>query len=424
MLGYCGVQPGEEDPFLPDPSNATTIAAIAIFGGIRVTWAMPISNPQGVAYTVIYRSTLDDPDTAIQIAISNTDYYEDQVLTATQYYYWIRFISINGTVGNRVGSASATAEAIAPVLLGYLAGNLGFDQLTPAVQSMLGGASVVAADLATETAARILNDTALSDAIAAIDSVADGYADAMAAEVAARISGDAALAGTSGALSASVTSLSDLFTPRYNAEGLIHEFNELDNSTPKEPAFDLSAFKVGTLAANMAAPFEVNAGAVYLKASMLLTDSITTAKILAGAVNTEKVAANSITKVVHGSFAATTLSASSSVTLGSVTLDMGTLDLTGNSGVTLVGQVSYTPAADSVNELKVVRNSDSVIIGTIVTSARNGWPTALTVAAYDSAPTSGNNVYNLVLVNPSSGAGSAVASTVETSTLQATGLKR
>jgi len=103
--GWNGVKPG-------DPDNNVTLAARTVFGGIEVTWSYPASFPEAVAHTLLYRSTSSEFGTAIERAVVSGSQFQDNitVATTTRYYYWIKIVSVHGTVGERIGPASANAE--------------------------------------------------------------------------------------------------------------------------------------------------------------------------------------------------------------------------------------------------------------------------------------------------------------------------
>ena len=53
MSLYCGRPESSQIP--SDPSNVVSFYAVGISGGIRVVMRMPPTNPEAVAYTILYR---------------------------------------------------------------------------------------------------------------------------------------------------------------------------------------------------------------------------------------------------------------------------------------------------------------------------------------------------------------------------------
>lgn len=123
---YCGtgldeyVPPG--DPTLGSP----ILSARAVWPGVQLTWTYPNVNPEGVAHTKVYRSRSSDFSSAVQIAIVEGGYYFDQepASVGIKFYYWIRMISVNGTVGPIIGPASAVKNPTVDYIIDELEGQL------------------------------------------------------------------------------------------------------------------------------------------------------------------------------------------------------------------------------------------------------------------------------------------------------------
>ena len=103
-----GIVPG---PKPGDPDNNLAISATQSYGGIDVSWTYPSTNPHAVAHVLLYRSTSHLVETAIQIAVVAGNLFYDKIAEVGTYFYWIKVVSVNGTVGNFVGPASATTRA-------------------------------------------------------------------------------------------------------------------------------------------------------------------------------------------------------------------------------------------------------------------------------------------------------------------------
>lgn len=113
MSLYCGRPESSQIP--SDPSNVISFYAVGISGGIRVVMRMPPTNPEAVAYTILYSSAVNQVDSAIEIAKVRGEEYYDWFEIPTKRYYWIEQVSINGTHEERLGPVSATS--IDPSLL-------------------------------------------------------------------------------------------------------------------------------------------------------------------------------------------------------------------------------------------------------------------------------------------------------------------
>lgn len=93
-----------------DPDNNLAISATQSYGGVDVYWTYPKSNPHAVAHVQLYRSTSHLVVTAIQIAVVAGNTYYDKINEVGTYFYWIKVVSVNGTVGEFIGPASATTR--------------------------------------------------------------------------------------------------------------------------------------------------------------------------------------------------------------------------------------------------------------------------------------------------------------------------
>ena len=99
---WTGPQPG-------DPDTNSALSAVGTYGGIDVSWTYPAINLSAVAHVRIFRSVLNQFEGAMEIALINGTKYFDPVATGTTYYYWIRIVSVNGTVATPIGQR-ATAR--------------------------------------------------------------------------------------------------------------------------------------------------------------------------------------------------------------------------------------------------------------------------------------------------------------------------
>jgi hypothetical protein len=184
--GWVGPKPG-------DPDNNSILSAVPVFGGIEVSYSYPTTNPQAVAYAELFRANANDFSLAIQRVVMHGNTFYDKVDTGTQYWYWLRIYSVNGTPGDLIGPATAAARPLIEDLL---------EQLTGAIDS-----GVLAASLKTDIDKITLNYNELNNRLislsgddaalsAAIANVQQGVAEALALvidETAVRQSGQSAL---------------------------------------------------------------------------------------------------------------------------------------------------------------------------------------------------------------------------------------
>lgn len=134
----CGTG-GWNGPLPGDPDNSSILTATAEFGGIQLSWTLPSTNAHAVAYTNIYRSIGDDFATAIPFtAISGTGYFDFQAgKVIRQYFYWIQHVSVNGTVLEPIGPASATAMPQIDQVIAALTGRIESSALATALRERI-----------------------------------------------------------------------------------------------------------------------------------------------------------------------------------------------------------------------------------------------------------------------------------------------
>lgn len=192
-VNVCGTG-GWAGPLPGDPDNNVSIAATPAFGGIDVTWTYPGLNPFAVAHTLLYRSTYNSFGGALlrQIVAGNAFY--DKLDSNQTYFYWIKIISINGTEGDPVGPAAATAKPLIEEFLTQLSGQIDSGALSQALRADLDQVAVIGQNLATEIMDRQGGETSLSDALADVDAGVAAVHTYIQTEIASRVSANAAFA--------------------------------------------------------------------------------------------------------------------------------------------------------------------------------------------------------------------------------------
>lgn len=171
----CGVG-GWGGPLPGDPSNNSLLSATPAFGGIDVTWTLPTTNPHAVAYSQLYRGLTDDIGASLRLPDVSGGFYYDKLDAAVRYYYWIRHVSINGTVGELIGPASAVAMPLIGGMIELLTGQIDRGLLSTLLRSELDQISIINSALLQEVTDRETGETTLSQAIADVQAgVADAH---------------------------------------------------------------------------------------------------------------------------------------------------------------------------------------------------------------------------------------------------------
>jgi hypothetical protein len=167
----CGVG-GWGGPLPGDPDNNSILTATPAFGGIDVSWTYPASNPEAVAYVQLYRGLSSIFANAILLATVGGNFFYDKSTSSQliEYFYWIKIVSVNGTVGALIGPASAIAKPpIADVIEG-LTGRIDSGLLAQDLKSEIDKITLNYTDLLNEVDSRIAANTALSAALAQVQS--------------------------------------------------------------------------------------------------------------------------------------------------------------------------------------------------------------------------------------------------------------
>ena len=123
-----------------DPDNSSVLTATSEYGGIKLTWTMPSVNAHAVSHTTVYRSTSANVATTASITtVSGSSYFDVGAAAnpTVTYYYWIRHVSIKGTVLNYVGPASAKAKPEVDKIIQLLAGKVETSALAQSLRSRI-----------------------------------------------------------------------------------------------------------------------------------------------------------------------------------------------------------------------------------------------------------------------------------------------
>ena len=192
----CGVDTGTVTlPTDPNLNDSQVVTVTPGYGGLWVSWTWPSTNPHAVAFVKIYRGTTSNSANALYLTRVQSDLHFDrsEVVANTTYYYWIRFISINGTEGNLLGPGSGTMKPTVDDVLDGLAGMIRDTQLYQDLQSEITSIASLDGELATERLDRIAGDLIGTTAWATLQNDLNAVDTALIAETTARTSGDTAL---------------------------------------------------------------------------------------------------------------------------------------------------------------------------------------------------------------------------------------
>ena len=186
-----GIAPG---PKPGDPDNNLALTANVAYGGIDVKWTYPASNAHAVAHTLLYRGTTNNRDAAIQIAVVAGNLFYDKIAEIGTYFYWIQVVSVNGTVGDSVGPASATTRARSSDTVEDITGQIDTGVLGTALRQDIARIALNYDELTDEIRNRIAGDAALSGAFADLEAGLVEAVSLVHTEITTRQDGDNALA--------------------------------------------------------------------------------------------------------------------------------------------------------------------------------------------------------------------------------------
>lgn len=191
-------------PLPGDPDNNAILSANPAFGGIDVSWTYPLVNPHAVAHVLLYRGISSNYAASVkQATVAGNTFYDKITGTAgTRYYYWIQIVSVNGTVGNVIGPASAIARTRIEDLIADLSGKIEASELGLSLRTSVGKITDNYNELTAKIAAFSGNNAAF---MAALMQVESGLANALtliSRETTERVNGDSAFASVNEAIAA------------------------------------------------------------------------------------------------------------------------------------------------------------------------------------------------------------------------------
>lgn len=167
--GVCGT--GEwAGPKPGDPDNNVTLSATGTVGGINVSWSYPLLLPHAVAHTLLYRSDVSEFAKAVQQGVIAGNRYFDKIPDTAihDYFYWIKIVSVNGTVGELIGPAIARPESQLEDLLEKLTAQIDEGYLAQSLKERIGLLDILNTGLGAEVKDRIHNNELLLEALSAV----------------------------------------------------------------------------------------------------------------------------------------------------------------------------------------------------------------------------------------------------------------
>lgn len=345
----CGTGVGNF-PKPGDPDNNSILTATPAFGGIDVEWTYPTLNPYAVAHTILYRGTSDKVDNAVRHKVVDGTFFYDKTTTATQvkYYYWIEFVSVNGTVGKKIGPASATARPTVLQVMEMLTGQIDDGVLAQSLKKSIDQIQLNKLGLTQEILDRARSDDALGASFAQVQAFTEKTRALLQEEVLARTTQDSAvvqavntmyanvdstiaaiqtdqkamatkqealaqsltttqtqLSGNIASvqttmqskidtLNGKVTEIGALYTAKVDVNGLIGGFGVYNDGKTVEAGFDVDRFWVGRTT-NKVKPFIIENDEVFINRAAIARASIDSARIQDAAITSAKIADASIT---------------------------------------------------------------------------------------------------------------------------------
>jgi len=311
---WNGPKPGD-----PDMTHLL-LKATAAFGGIDVEWTFPNINPNAVAYTIIYRSLLPDPLSAVQIKFAQGNFYYDALPAEdkNRYFYWIRVVSIYGTQGDLIGPASAVSKSRIEQTIEELTGKIDAGVLAQSLKKEIDRIELNSLGITQEILDRAANDDSLGARITEVSAFTGDTRALLQEEVLARTSANEAFVSTVNTLYSTlngniaavqtqvtalatqnsalaqrmdtleaqvgddlaqvmqqmqvkidtvdgkVTAIGALWTAQVNVNGLIGGFGVYNNGQTVEAGFDVDRFWIGRTGTNKRKPFIIDQGTVYI----------------------------------------------------------------------------------------------------------------------------------------------------------------
>lgn len=297
----CGT--GIGSVILPgDPDNNSILTALPAFGGVEVSWTLPSTNAHGIAYVRIFRGLTNSFNSALLIANASGDRYFDRfdwsTTIATNLYYWVQYVSINGTVNDPIGPASAVPRRTIDEVIEQLTAQIDYNMLSVELKGTVDKADLYkqAQDAVNTTVST--EQVSIRDALALVQSDIDNAFVLISQESTARQSAGNAFASQLTTLAVStgenlataqtelqtfINELDEkvgaLYTAKVTVNGLVGGFGIYNDGTEIEAGFDVDTFWVGRTGTDKKKPFIISGDEVFINQAVIQEASIDIAKI-------------------------------------------------------------------------------------------------------------------------------------------------
>lgn len=318
--GWNGPKPG-------DPDNNAVLSATPAYGGVDLSWTYPATNSFAVSYVNIFRGLTDNPDLAVRRQRTSGDFYFDKEDSPgiQEYFYWIQFVSINGTYADWIGPVSCTPLASIDEVLTQLSGKINEGVLSQSLKDEFGKITLLKTELDAEIAARLSGNTAMADALSAVQSETAQALTLLSSEITQRTTADESLldsvnvlavgmgdnaaaianealaratdmsavatqistvqttlngqiAGVETTMGAAIQDLEQtadalgaLYTVKLTADGLAGGFGIHNDGTTVQAGFDVDTFWIGRTQSDKLKPFVVDGDTVFLSNTVVPT---------------------------------------------------------------------------------------------------------------------------------------------------------
>lgn len=172
------------DPVLTDTFLTTTIA----YGGVMVRWTLPSFLPHAVSHVRILRSQSPAFETANLVGTTGGTSHFDPLDPAepTLYYYWIRLVSVNGTVGSEIGPSEITVGRTIDQIIALMEGQLAESALNEHLRSSIADITRLESALSDEEQTRLFGDALMTNLLGDFQGILDQQGAFLANEVLVR----------------------------------------------------------------------------------------------------------------------------------------------------------------------------------------------------------------------------------------------
>ena len=185
----CGTGTGNF-PIPGDPDISTSILrAVAVYGGVEVSWTYPSILPEAVAHTYVYRGYSTNYNEATEIALVSGNTFFDLIGDSKKLYYWIRMVSVHGTQGNLIGPAECQSRSRIADTISDLSNQINEGMLSQAIKSKMDAIDITYRNLQTEIRDRLNSNTALGNSLNNLSKDVNNAFGLIDSEITARMDG-------------------------------------------------------------------------------------------------------------------------------------------------------------------------------------------------------------------------------------------